>query len=232
MAGRNGKRIRGLREQAGDPAAAVAIEEAAARVKKGATAKFDETVEVAVRLGVDPRKSDQAVRGVAAMPSGTGRETKVAVFCDDGRASDAEKSGADIAGMQKVTELLDKGEHPFDILIAEPAAMSQLGKYGKQLGPKGLMPNPKSGTVTNDLDGAIKRAKAGQVSYRTEKGGIVHAAIGKSSFSEEDLVANFNALIDSLKRSKPAASKGQYLVGAKLSSTMGPSVPVDLAPLR
>lgn len=231
MARKPSKRVRNLREGR-DPVAVVAIEEAAALVKKNATAKFDETVEASIRLGVDPRKSDQAVRGVVSMPSGTGRDTKVAVICQDEKVDAAKKAGADYAGTQEVLGLLDKGEYPFDVLIAEPTSMAQLGKYGKQLGPKGLMPNPKSGTVTADVKTAVTKAKAGQVTYRTEKAGIVHAPIGRASFTEDALAANFNALVDSLKKAKPSAAKGQYLVGARLSSTMGPSVAVDLAPLR
>ena len=201
-------------------------------VKKNATAKFDETIEVAIRLGVDSRKSDQAVRGVVPMPSGTGRSAKVAVICHDDKVASAKEAGAEIAGSAEVLELLEKGEYPFDVLISEPTSMAQLAKYGKQIGPKGLMPNPKSGTVTNDIEKAIKSAKAGQVTYRTERGGIVHAPIGLASFSEEAIVANFMALVDSVKKAKPASAKGQYLVDARLTSTMGPSVSVDIAPMR
>ena len=215
-----------------DPSVLLGLEEAAAVVKKNATAKFDETIEAAIRLGVDSRKSDQAVRGVVPMPSGTGRSAKVAVICHDDKVAAAKEAGAEIAGSAEVLDLLEKGEYPFDVLISEPTSMAQLAKYGKQIGPKGLMPNPKSGTVTNDIEKAIKSVKAGQVTYRTERGGIVHAPIGLASFSEEAIVANFMALVDSVKKSKPASAKGQYLVDARLTSTMGPSVSVDISPMR
>ena len=231
MSRKDSKRIRSLRESR-DSSKEIPVTEAIALVKKNANAKFDETIEAAIRLGVDPRKSDQAVRGVVSMPSGTGRTAKVAVFCNEDRVDEAKGAGADITGMQDVTALLEKGDFSFDVLIAEPTVMAQLSKHGAKLGPKGLMPNPKVGTVTNDIATAVEKAKAGQVSYRTERAGIVHAPIGNSSFSDDDLVANFNALVDSVKKAKPSASKGQYLVGIKLSSTMGPSVTVDVAPMR
>lgn len=222
--------MRALREQAGEESLEIAA--AIAKVKGGASAKFDESIDVAIRLGVDPRKSDQAVRGVVAMPAGTGKAVKVAALCQgDGQAA-AKEAGADLVGFEDLLEKIGKGELDFDVLIAEPAAMPQLGKHGKVLGPKGLMPNPKQGTVAADVAKAVAQAKAGQVSYRAEKAGIIHAAIGRASFKEEDLQANFHALVGSLKQAKPAAAKGQYLVSATMSSTMGPAVAVDVAPLR
>lgn len=224
------KRLRELRKDA--PADQLELAAAIARVKGAATAKFDESIEVAVRLGVDPRKSDQAVRGVVAMPAGTGKEVKVAVLCQADKQDAAKEAGADIVGFEDLLEKIGKGELGFDVLIAEPTVMPKLGKHGKVLGPKGLMPNPKQGTVMADVAKAVKQAKAGQVTYRTEKAGIVHAAIGRASFAEADLESNFHALMRALKQSKPAAAKGQYLVSASLSSSMGPAVQVDVAPLR
>ena len=210
----------------------LAVADAIASVKKNATAKFDETVEVAVRLGIDARKSDQMVRGVVAMPAGTGETVRVAVACQEDKVKEAVDAGADIVGLDECIAMISKEKFDFDVLIAEPAIMAQLGKHGKVLGPKGLMPNPKSGTVTNDIAAAVKQAKHGQVTYRTEKAGIIHAAIGRASFSESDLESNFMALIGSLKQAKPASAKGQFLVNARMSSTMGPAVRIDVSPLR
>ena len=214
------------------PTEALPLADAVEAVKKSATAKFDETVEVALRLGVDPRKSDQMVRGVTALPAGTGKSVRVAVICEYDNAAAATEAGADLVGFEDLIDNIGKGQLDFDILIAEPMVMSRLAKHGKILGPKGLMPNPKSGTVTKDLAGAVKRVKAGQSTYRTERGGVVHAPIGLASFSQEDLVANFTALLESVRKAKPSSAKGQYLVKASLSSTMGPAIPIDLAPLR
>ena len=225
-----GKRIKELKKKVTE--AELTVEEAISAVKKNANAKFDEAIEVAIRLGVDPRKSDQVVRGVAAMPSGTGKKVRVAVLCQGEKIDIAKKAGADIVGFEDLLEKFSKEEFDFDVLIAEPSVMPQLGKHGKVLGPKGLMPNPKSGTVTNDIETAVKRAKSGQVTYRTEKSGIVHAAIGKASFTDEAIKDNFLALIHSVKQAKPSAAKGQYLVNARLSSTMGPAVHINVAPLR
>lgn len=226
------KRMRALKEQQGPADSSLSVTAAIAAVKQNATAKFDESVEVAVRLGIDARKSDQMVRGVVAMPAGTGETVRVAVACTEDKAKEAGDAGADVVGLDACLELIKKEKFDFDVLIAEPATMAQLGKHGKALGPKGLMPNPKSGTVTKDLVAAIKQAKHGQVTYRTEKAGIIHAAIGRASFSEGDLESNFMALIGSLKQAKPSGAKGQYLVNARMSSTMGPSVRIDVAPLR
>ncbi len=227
---KSSKRITELRSSVA--AGELPVAEAMELVKKNATAKFDETVEVAISLGVDPRKSDQMIRGVAALPAGTGKQVRVAVICENDKADAATEAGADLVGFEDLLNQIGKGQLEFDTLIAEPAVMSRLAKHGKILGPKGLMPNPKSGTVTNDIGGAVKRAKAGQATYRTERGGVVHAPIGLASFSSEDLMANFTALLDSIRKAKPAVAKGQYLVKASLSSTMGPAVPIDVAPLR
>jgi large subunit ribosomal protein L1 len=224
------KRMRALREQATE--AELTVEEAISKVKARATAKFDETVEVSIKLGIDARKSDQAVRGVAAMPAGTGKAVRVAVACEGDKAKDAKEAGADLIGGDDLLDSIGKGELDFDVLIAEPGIMGRLSKHGKLLGPKGLMPNPKSGTVTADVTAAVKQAKAGQVTYRAERAGIVHAAIGKASFSEADLSSNFHALLDSIKKAKPASAKGQYLVSAHMASSMGPAVSLNMGPLR
>lgn len=224
------KRYRTVREQVKDQE--LTVEEAVSAIKKTATAKFDEGVEVAIRLGVDPKKSDQAVRGVCAMPAGTGKSVVVAVVCEGDKIKDATDAGADQVGGDDLIASIGKGKLDFDVLIAEPSCMARLSRHGKVLGPKGLMPNPKSGTVAADVATAVKQAKDGQVTYRAERSGIVHAAIGKASFSEADLVTNFNALLESIKKAKPASAKGQYLVNASLASTMGPSVKIDVVPLR
>ncbi len=224
------KRFRALAEQAG--ADHIAVGEAVAKVKALATAKFDEAVEVAVKLGVDTRKSDQAVRGTAAMPAGTGKSVRVAAMCQGKAADEAREAGADVVGYEDLLDEIGKGKLDFDILIASPEIMPKLGAHGRILGPKGLMPNPKSGTVTAKVGEGVTRAKAGEVRFRADKGGVVHAAIGRASFSASDLEANFLALVEALKRAKPPAAKGQYLQGATLACTMSPGVRVDVAPLR
>ena len=226
------KRYRALAEQVAPDAAATGYREALARVGQLATARFDEAVEVAVKLGVDTRKSDQAVRGTAAMPAGTGKKVRVAALCQGRQADDAQAAGADLVGFEDLLEAIGKGSFEFDVLISVPEAMHKLAAHGRVLGPKGLMPNPKSGTVTANVGEAVKRAKAGEVRFRADKGGVVHAAIGRASFAAADLERNFLSLIDALKRAKPPAAKGQYLQSATIATSMGPGLPVDLAALR
>lgn len=209
-----------------------AIEEAVKLVKDGATAKFDEAVEVAINLGVDPRQSDQQVRGMVAMPHGIGKTIRVAVFARGDKAEEAKKAGADLVGADDLAELVQKGEMNFDRVIATPDMMVTVGKLGKVLGPKGLMPNPKLGTVTPNVAEAVKKAKAGEVEFRVEKAGIVQAGIGKASFTAAQLVDNIKALYEAINKAKPAGSKGAYFKRMSLSSTMGAGVKVDVNSLR
>src|ERR1043166_6351210 len=211
-----------------DPAKTYSIEEAVKLVKERATAKFDETIELAINLGVDPRHADQMVRGVVSLPNGTGRALRVAVFAKGAKAEEAKKAGADIVGAEDLAEAIQKGEINFDRCIATPDMMGIVGRLGKVLGPRGLMPNPKVGTVTMDVTSAIKDAKGGAVEYRVEKAGIVQAGIGKASFAEDAIVANVKAFVDSVVKAKPAGAKGTYLKRISLSSTMGPGVKVAL----
>lgn len=197
-------------------------------VRANATAKFDESVDVAIQLGIDPRKSDQAVRGAVVMPEGTGKTVRVAVFTQGAKADEARAAGADIVGFDDLAAKVKAGELDFDVVIASPDAMRVVGQLGQILGPRGLMPNPKLGTVTMDLTKAISEIKAGKVEYRTDKAGNVHCPIGKASFDAEKLQQNFQALIDTLIRVKPAAAKGQYIRSITVSATMGPGVPVQL----
>ena len=208
-----------------------AIEEALELVKKMATTKFDESVDVAVGLGIDPRKSDQVVRGAVVLPNGTGKQMRVAVFATADKAADAREAGADIVGMEDLAEQVKAGQMDFDVVIATPDAMRVVGTLGPVLGPRGLMPNPKVGTVTADVRTAVINAKGGQVRYRADKGGIVHSTIGKSSFEVKALHENLLALIDSLRKAKPATSKGIYIRKVSLSPTMGPGVAVDIGGL-
>lgn len=207
------------------------IKEALALVKETATAKFDESVDVAVNLGVDPRKSDQVVRGSVVLPAGTGKSVRVAVFAQGDKAEAARAAGADVVGFDDLAAEVKAGNLNFDIVIATPDAMKVVGQLGQILGPRGLMPNPKVGTVTMDVTTAVANAKAGQVQYRTDKGGIVHATIGRASFPVDSLESNLKALIDALTRAKPATSKGQYLRRIAVAATMGPGVRVDQATL-
>ncbi|MER2507027.1 MAG: 50S ribosomal protein L1 [Azonexus sp.] len=207
------------------------VKEALALVKETATAKFDESIDVAVNLGVDPRKSDQVVRGSVVLPSGTGKLVRVAVFAQGEKAETAKAAGADIVGFDDLAAEVKAGNLNFDIVIATPDAMKVVGQLGQILGPRGLMPNPKVGTVTMDVATAVANAKAGQVQYRTDKGGIVHSTIGRASFPVEGLQSNLKALIDALNKAKPATSKGQYLRRIAVSATMGPGVRVDQASL-
>ncbi|GAC41061.1 50S ribosomal protein L1 [Paenibacillus popilliae] len=206
--------------------------EAIELVKKSATAKFDETIEVAVRLGVDPRKQDQNVRGVVVLPHGTGKTKRVLVFAKGEKAKEAEAAGADFVGDQDMINKIQQGWFDFDVCVATPDMMSEVGKLGRILGGKGLMPNPKAGTVTFDVAKAIQEIKAGKIEYRLDRAGQIHAPIGKASFSAEQLNENLKALIDALNRAKPAASKGVYMKNIAVSSTMGPAVRVNTANYR
>ena len=206
----------------------VTIEEAVKLVKANATAKFDETIEIAMNLGVDTRHADQMVRGVVGLPNGTGKSMRVAVFARDAKAQEAKDAGADIVGAEDLMETVQAGTIDFDRCIATPDMMPIVGRLGKVLGPRNLMPNPKVGTVTVDVTEAVKAAKGGEVQFRAEKGGVVHAGIGKASFDESQLVENVKAFIDAVAKAKPSGSKGSFMKGITLSSTMGPGVTVSL----
>ncbi len=205
------------------------LDEALSLAKQNASAKFDESIDIAVNLGVDARKSDQLVRGSVVLPKGTGKTVRVAVFAQADKASEASEAGADIVGFEDLAEKVKSGQMDFDVVIATPDAMRIVGQLGQILGPRGLMPNPKVGTVTPNVSEAVKNAKAGQVQFRTDKAGIVHCTIGRASFSEADLLENFKALIDALNKNKPSSSKGVYLKRVALSSTMGPGLRLDQA---
>jgi len=206
-----------------------AVSEAIGLVKSLATAKFDETVEVAINLGVDPRHADQMVRGVVNLPKGTGKDVRVAVFAKGAKAEEATKAGADKVGAEDLMEEMQAGKLDYDRVIATPDMMGVVGRLGKVLGPKGLMPNPKLGTVTMDVAKAVTDAKSGQVEFRVEKAGIIHAGIGKASFPEADLKANFDAFVDAIVKAKPSGAKGKYVKKIAISSTMGPGVRLDTA---
>jgi large subunit ribosomal protein L1 len=212
----------------GDRAATHSVEDAVKLVKANAKAKFDESIEIAVNLGVDPRHADQQVRGVVNLPSGTGRDVRVAVIAKDAKAAEAEAAGADIVGAEDLVERIQGGFMDFDRVIATPDMMALVGRLGKVLGPRGLMPNPRVGTVTPNVGQAVKDAKGGAIEFRTEKTGIIHAGIGKASFTEEALLANVRALVDALNRSKPSGAKGAYIKKISLSSTMGPGFKVEI----
>jgi large subunit ribosomal protein L1 len=214
-----------------DRAKYYAVSEALALAKELATAKFDESIDVAVSLGIDARKSDQLVRGSVVLPAGTGKTVRVAVFAQGEKAEAAKAAGADVVGFDDLAAEIKAGNINFDVVIATPDAMRVVGQLGQILGPRGLMPNPKVGTVTMDVATGVKNAKAGQVQYRTDKGGIVHSTIGRASFEVEKLEQNLKALVDALVKGKPASSKGQYLKKIAVSSTMGPGVRVDSASL-
>lgn len=207
------------------------VAEALALVKDTATAKFDESIDIAVQLGIDPRKSDQLVRGSVVLPAGTGKTVRVAVFAQGEKADAAREAGADIVGLDDLAEQIKAGQMDFDVVIASPDTMRVVGTLGQVLGPRGLMPNPKVGTVTPDVATAVKNAKAGQVQYRTDKAGIIHSTIGRASFDVEQLQTNLVALVDALNKARPAAAKGVYLRKVAVSSTMGGGARVEIASL-
>jgi len=225
---KHGKRARSARE-AFEGKSNLSIEAAVALVKNNAKAKFDETIEVAVNLGVDPRHADQMVRGVVGMPNGTGKTMRVAVFARGAKAEEAEAAGADIVGAEDLMEIVQGGKIDFDRCIATPDMMPIVGRLGKVLGPRNLMPNPKVGTVTMDVADAVKAAKGGEVQFKAEKAGVVHAGVGKASFGEAQLVENVRAFISAVARAKPAGAKGTYMKRISLTSTMGPGVTINVA---
>lgn len=225
-----GKRLKKANE-AVDRDALMMVADAVKLVKSNATAKFDETIEVALNLGVDPRHADQMVRGMVQLPNGTGKSVRVAVFARGDKAEQAKEAGADLVGAEDLADMIQKGEMNFDRCIASPDMMAVVGRLGKVLGPRGLMPNPKLGTVTPNVADAVAAAKAGSVEFRVEKNGIIHAGIGKASFSEEALLENLRAFVTAVNKAKPSGSKGTYLKRAGLSSTMGPGVKLDVADL-
>lgn len=225
---KSGKRVAKARSSV-DRKKLYSVDEAVALVKSNATAKFDETIEIAMNLAVDPRHADQMVRGVVALPSGTGRSARVAVFARDAKAEEAKKAGADIVGAEDLMEQVQRGEINFDKVIATPDMMPIVGRLGKILGPRGMMPNPKVGTVTSNVTKAIEDAKGGAVEFRVEKAGILHAGIGKSSFDEAAISANVRAFLRAVLKAKPSGAKGGYLKKISLSSTMGPGVLIDLS---
>ncbi len=225
-----GKRLKKIHEGI-DRDALYTLADAVKIIKDNASAKFDETVEVALNLGVDPKHADQMVRGVVSLPHGTGKSLRVAVFAKGDKVKEAEEAGADIVGSDELAAKIKKGEIDFDRCIATPDMMAVVGQLGKVLGPKGLMPNPKLGTVTPDVAGAIKAAKAGQIEFRVEKAGIVHAGVGKASFSAEAISENITAFVGAINKAKPSGAKGTYLKRASVSSTMGPGVKLDIGNL-
>src|SRR3954470_15405661 len=227
----HGKKFRAAAEKRGNPETRYQPRQAIELVKSSAFAKFDETVEVAVRLGVDPKHADQAVRGTVVLPAGTGKSVRVLVIADGDKAREAEAAGADFVGTEYVAKIKENWLD-FDVLIATPDKMGQLGALGRILGPRGLMPNPKAGTVTFDVTKAVREVKAGKIEYRVDKAGNVHAAIGKISFAPEALEQNFTAFMDQIVRSKPASTKGVYVRNVAISSTMGPGVNIDITPYR
>ena len=224
MAKRIEKNMQGL-----DRSKSYSLGEAVKLVKERANAKFNETIEVAMNLGVDPRHSDQMVRGVVALPNGTGRTVRVGVFAKGAKAEEAKKAGADVVGAEELFEIVSKGTIDFDRCIATPDMMGLVGRLGKVLGPRGMMPNPKVGTVTMDVTAAIKAAKGGAVEFRVEKAGIIQAGVGKASFSDEQISQNIRAFVDAVVKAKPAAAKGTYVKKLSISSSMGPGLKLDLA---
>ncbi len=224
------KRVKAIREGL-DRSREYPVAEAVAIIRKFATCKFDESVDVAVHLGIDPRKSDQTVRGSVVLPNGTGKTVRVAVFTQGARADEARAAGAQYVGMEDLAQQVKSGEIAFDVVIASPDAMRVVGQLGQILGPRGLMPNPKVGTVTPNVAEAVKNAIAGQVRYRNDKQGNIQSAVGKVSFTDEAIIENINALISAIKKAKPAASKGQYITKVFLSSTMGAGVALDKSTL-
>jgi large subunit ribosomal protein L1 len=228
MANRNSKRTKDARA-AIDREAEYELGVAIKMVKDAATAKFDETVEVAMNLNVDPRHADQMVRGLVQLPNGTGKSVRVAVFAKDAKADEAREAGADLVGAEDLAEKIQAGEIDFDRCIATPDMMAVVGRLGKVLGPRGLMPNPKLGTVTPDVAGAIAAQKGGQVEFRVEKAGVIHAGVGKASFTEDALEANVRAFLNAVTKAKPSGAKGTYVTKVAVSSTMGPGVKIDFS---
>ncbi|MBX2847030.1 MAG: 50S ribosomal protein L1 [Acidiferrobacterales bacterium] len=224
------KRYKAIAEKV-DPDSFYSMTEAFSLAKDTASTKFDESVDVSINLGIDPKKSDQAVRGATVLPKGTGKSVRVAVFTDGDNVEKAKEAGADIVGMDDLAEQVKNGDMDFDIVIASPDAMRVVGQLGQILGPKGLMPNPKTGTVSADVATAVKNAKAGQVQFRIDKAGIIQCTVGKASFPAEDLQTNFEALLTALHKAKPASAKGQYFKRVSVSTTMGPGIRVDRATL-
>ena len=225
------KRLRAICEKV-DADKSYPVEEAVQLLTELSTVKFKESIDVAIRLGVDPRKSDQVVRGATVLPNGTGKDVKVAVFAQGDKAEDAERAGADVVGMEDLADTIKQGNFDFDTVIATPDTMKVVGQLGQILGPRGLMPNPKVGTVTQDVATAVKNAKSGQVRFRTDKAGIIHGSIGQIGLAADEVKANLEALLVDLKKAKPASAKGVYLKKISLSSTMGPSLTVDQASLE
>ncbi len=223
-----GKRFTAAKAAFGE-SANVTVEEAVALVKANATAKFDETIEIAMVLGVDPRHADQMVRGVVSLPSGSGKTMRVAVFARDAKADEAKAAGADIVGAEDLMESIQQGNLDFDRCIATPDMMPIVGRLGKILGPRNLMPNPRVGTVTMDIKAAVEAAKGGEVQFRAEKAGVVHAGIGKASFDEAAMVANVKAFVAAVHKARPSGAKGAYMKKISLSSTMGPGVSIDVS---
>jgi large subunit ribosomal protein L1 len=226
------KRLAKAQKAAGEPGTVYELAEAVKLVKSNATAKFDETIEISMNLGIDPRHADQAVRGVVQMPNGTGKAVRIGVFAKGDKAAEALAAGADVVGAEDLAEKVQAGEIDFDRCIATPDMMMLVGRLGKVLGPRGMMPNPKLGTVTVNVGEAVKAAKGGAVEFRAEKAGIIHAGIGKASFTEQALLENVQAFINSISRAKPTGAKGTYIQKVSLSSTMGPGVKVDLQTLH
>jgi len=227
-----GKRMKAAEKAVGDSNAVHSLAEAVKLVKSNAKAKFDETIEISMNLGIDPRHADQAVRGVVQMPNGTGKTVRIGVFAKGDKADEARAAGADVVGAEDLAEKVQAGEIDFDRCIATPDMMMLVGRLGKVLGPRGLMPNPKLGTVTPNVGEAVKAAKGGAVEFRAEKAGIVHAGVGKASFTEQALVENLQAFIDSITKAKPSGAKGTYIQKVSISSTMGPGVKIDLGSLQ
>ncbi|MYE14236.1 MAG: 50S ribosomal protein L1 [Gammaproteobacteria bacterium] len=225
------KRMRAIAEKV-DQQRAYPVEEAVGLLAEVSKTKFDESVDVSVNLGVDPRKSDQVVRGATTLPHGSGKEVRVAVFTQGANAEKATEAGADVVGFEDLAEQVKAGELNFDVVIATPDAMRVVGPLGRILGPRGMMPNPKTGTVTPDVEAAVRNAKAGQVQFRADRGGIVHGRVGKLDFQPQQIKENVEALIADLKKAKPASAKGQYLKKVTLSTTMGPGIAIDQASLE
>jgi len=227
MSAKNSKRRKGMADKL-EPGKLFPVEDAVKNLKFCASAKFDETIEVSMNLGIDPRHSDQQVRGVVQLPHGTGKTVRVAVFAKGDKADEAKAAGADIVGAEDLAERIQGGEMDFDRCVATPDMMAVVGRLGKVLGPRGLMPNPKLGTVTPDVVTAIKAAKGGEVTFRAEKAGVIHAGIGKASFSEEQLADNLRAFVKAISTARPTGAKGTYIKKVSISSTMGPGMTVDI----